>query len=187
MRRVWSEVLTAARTRSRSIEAMLVNATVRTLEGDTLVLGIGAPSLARRLSESRNADVVSAALHDVLGVRWTVRCESADTPAGPARAAAPAAQRPAPPVRRSAPQTTPAPAPAPAAPEPRPAVAPPVDEEPLPPEPPDEEPPDDEFAADPMTDSAAPDDMPNPDRNGPEEAAMRLLSSTFGAQRLDPR
>ena len=38
-----------------------------------------------------------------------------------------------------------------------------------------------------MTDSAAPDDMPNPDRNGPEEAAMRLLSSTFGAQRLDPR
>ncbi len=186
VRRVWSEVLTAARTRSRSIEAMLVNATVRTLEGDTLVLGIGAPSLARRLSESRNADVVSAALHDVLGVRWTVRCESADTPAGPARAAAPAAQRPAPPVRRSAPQTT-APAPAPAAPEPRPAVAPPVDEEPLPPEPPDEEPPDDEFAADPMTDSAAPDDMPNPDRNGPEEAAMRLLSSTFGAQRLDPR
>ena len=111
VRRVWSEVLTAARTRSRSIEAMLVNATVRTLEGDTLVLGIGAPSLARRLSESRNADVVSAALHDVLGVRWTVRCESADTPAGPARAAAPAAQRPAPPVRRSAPQTRPRPRP----------------------------------------------------------------------------
>ena len=38
-----------------------------------------------------------------------------------------------------------------------------------------------------MTDSAAPPDMPEPERNGPEEAAMRLLSSTLGAQRLDPR
>ncbi|MGI5126892.1 DNA polymerase III subunit gamma and tau [Pseudonocardia sp. CA-107938] len=181
VRRVWSEVLSAARGRSRSIEAMLVNATVRSLDGDTLVLGIGAPSLARRLSESRNADVVSAALHDVLGVRWTVRCESADAPSGPpARAAGPAPQRQAPPQRRQVPP----PAPQPAAPQ-RPA--PPVDEEPLPPEPPDDdEPPeDDEYAADPMTDSVAPPDMPPPERNGPEEAAMRLLSSTLGAQKLD--
>src|SRR5690606_30386663 len=87
VRRVWSEVLAAARSQSRSIEAMLVNATVRAVQGDTLVLGIGAPSLARRLSEPRNADIVSAALHSVLGVRWQVRCESGDAPAAPPAAA----------------------------------------------------------------------------------------------------
>ncbi|MDN5858740.1 MAG: DNA polymerase III subunit gamma and tau, partial [Pseudonocardia sp.] len=109
VRRVWSEVLAAVRTRSRSIEAMLVNTTVRAVDGDTLVLGIGAPSLARRLSESRNADVVCAALHDVLGVRWTVRCESGDTPADPPRATAvaPAPPRPAQPVDRPTPQPGP--------------------------------------------------------------------------------
>ena len=198
VRRVWSEVLAAARSHSRSIEAMLVNATVRALDGDTLVLGIGAPSLAKRLSESRNADVVSAALHDVLGVRWTVRCETGDGPSGaPARAAAAAPQRPA--TQRQAPQRRQVPPPAaqqqptppPAAPEQpqRAATPPPVDDEPLPPEPPDdEEPPeDDEYSADPMTDSAAPPDMPEPERNGPEEAAMRLLSSSLGAQKLEPR
>ena len=199
VRRVWSEVLAAARGHSRSIEAMLVNATVRALDGDTLVLGIGAPSLAKRLSESRNADVVSAALHDVLGVRWTVRCESGDSPSGaPARAAAAAPQRPAPqrqvPQRRQAPPPAAPQQPSPqqpsAAERPQRSAAPPAaDDEPLPPEPPeDEEPPeDDEYSADPMTDSAAPPDMPEPERNGPEEAAMRLLSSTLGAQRLDPR
>ncbi len=204
VRRVWSEVLAAARGHSRSIEAMLVNATVRALDGDTLVLGIGAPSLAKRLSESRNADVVSAALHDVLGVRWTVRCESGDSPSGaPARAAAAAPQRPAAqrqvPQRRQAPpaaaaqpstQQPPSAQQSPAAERPqRPAAPPAADDEPLPPEPPeDEEPPeDDEYSADPMTDSAAPPDMPEPERNGPEEAAMRLLSSSLGAQKLDPR
>ncbi|MDN5859881.1 MAG: hypothetical protein L0H84_14790, partial [Pseudonocardia sp.] len=86
---------------------------------------------------------------------------------------APAPPRPAQPVDRPTPQPGP--------------VVPPVDEEPLPPEPPDDdEPPDDRYAGDPTADPAVPDDGPQPERDGPEEVALRLLSSTFGAQRLDP-
>ncbi len=80
VRRVWSEILAAARQRSRSTEALLVNATVRAVDGDTLVLTIGSPPLARRLSEPRNTDVIAEALHAVLGVRWTVRCDQGDGP-----------------------------------------------------------------------------------------------------------
>ena len=80
VRRVWSEILAAARQRSRSTEALLVNATVRAVDGDTLVLAIGSPPLARRLSEPRNTDVIAEALHAVLGVRWTVRCDQGDGP-----------------------------------------------------------------------------------------------------------
>ena len=138
VRRVWSEVLAAARSQSRSIEAMLVNATVRAVEGDTLVLGIGAPSLARRLSEPRNADIVSAALHSVLGVRWQVRCESGDTPAPPP------AGRGGPPRRSGAGRRPPAPAAGAAAGAGPPTAAArrpsaPDDGVPLPPEPPDED------------------------------------------------
>ncbi|WP_281690723.1 DNA polymerase III subunit gamma and tau [Pseudonocardia thermophila] len=188
VRRAWSQVLAAARTRSRSIEAMLVNATVRAVNGDELVLSIGAPSLARRLSESRNADIVSAALYEVLGVRWRVRCEAGD---GPAATRSGAAARQTPP-RSEPPQHRPVPPPAASQPQ-RPAPPPPppepVDDVPPPPEPPeDEEPPeDDEYAVDPLTDEAAPPDMPPPERDGPEEQALRLLSSTLGAQPIDPR
>ncbi len=90
VRRVWSEILAAARQRSRSTEALLVNATVRAVDGDTLVLTIASPPLARRLSEPRNTEVIAEALHAVLGVRWTVRCDQGDGPP-PAR---PAGARP---------------------------------------------------------------------------------------------
>jgi DNA polymerase-3 subunit gamma/tau len=185
VRRVWSEVLAAARSQSRSIEAMLVNATVRAVEGDTLVLGIGAPSLARRLSEPRNADVVSAALHSVLGVRWQVRCESGDAPTppppagrgGPPRRSGPgdAPQRPqqsSPPVRANRPP----PARRPSAPD---------DGVPLPPEPPDEDAPpeDDEEAM--LAEAAVP--VRDAERRDPEEAAIELLTSQLGARAIDRR
>ncbi|MHA6619444.1 DNA polymerase III subunit gamma and tau [Pseudonocardia sp. DLS-67] len=184
VRRVWSEVLAAARSQSRSIEAMLVNATVRAVQGDTLVLGIGAPSLARRLSESRNADVVSAALHTVLGVRWQVRCESGDAPAPAAplaggRGGAP--RRSEPPARA---QQAPPPARAPRPPPARRSPAP-DDGVPLPPEPPDDEaPPDDDEEA--MLAEAA---VPASDgqRRDPEEAAIELLTTQLGARAIDRR
>ena len=85
VRRVWSEILAAAKQRSRSTGALMVNATVRTVEGDVLVLAIGSEPLARRLSEQRNTDVIADALHAVLGVRWRVRCDHGDaTPPRPA-------------------------------------------------------------------------------------------------------
>ena len=62
----------------------MVNATVRAVDGDVLVLTIGSEPLARRLSEQRNTDVIADALHAVLGVRWRVRCDHGDAapPAG---------------------------------------------------------------------------------------------------------
>jgi DNA polymerase III subunit gamma/tau len=182
---VWSEVLAAARAQSRSIEAMLVNATVRAVQGDTLVLGIGAPSLARRLSESRNADIVSAALHTVLGVRWQVRCESGDAPAAAPPAAPPAGgrgsapRRPEPPSR---PQQAPPPARAQRPPPARRSSAP-DDGVPLPPEPPDDEAPpeDDEEAM--LAEAAVP--VSDAERRDPEEAAIELLTTQLGARAIE--
>jgi DNA polymerase-3 subunit gamma/tau len=121
----------------------MVNATVRAVDGDVLVLTIGSEPLARRLSEQRNTDVIADALHAVLGGRWRGRCDPGDAAPPPARPAA---------IRSSTPPQRPSrPAPSRPAPPRRPA---PDDGEPLPPEPPDEEaPPDDEEAM--MAEAAA--------------------------------
>ncbi|WP_345607297.1 DNA polymerase III subunit gamma and tau [Pseudonocardia adelaidensis] len=181
VRRVWSEVLAAARSQSRSIEAMLVNATVRAVQGDTLVLGIGAPSLARRLSEPRNADIVCAALHSVLGVRWQVRCESGDAPAAapPAGGRGGAPRRSEPPSRpQQAPQQTRTHRPPPA----RRSSAP-DDGVPLPPEPPDDDvPPDDDEEAM-LAEAAVP--VSDSERRDPEEAAIELLTTQLGARAIE--
>jgi DNA polymerase III subunit gamma/tau len=186
VRRVWSEILAAARSRSRSIEAMLVNATVRAVQGDTLVLGIGAPSLARRLSEPRNADIVSAALHSVLGVRWQVRCEHGDGSAPEGRGGPP--RRPGP---SDAPQRPQPPQPPPPQQAPRSHRPPPVrrstaadDGVPLPPEPPgDDVPPEDDEEA--MLAEAAASGARGVERRDPEEAAIELLTTQLGARAID--
>ncbi|QYN36094.1 DNA polymerase III subunit gamma and tau [Pseudonocardia sp. DSM 110487] len=180
VRRVWSEVLAAARSQSRSIEAMLVNATVRAVEGDTLVLGIGAPSLARRLSESRNADIVSAALHSVLGVRWQVRCESGDAPAAPPAGGRASAPRRSEPPSRPQQATSP-----PRAQRQAPTRRAPASDDgvPLPPEPPDEDAPpeDDEEAM--LAEAAVP--VSDAERRDPEEAAIELLTTQLGARAIE--
>jgi DNA polymerase-3 subunit gamma/tau len=164
VRRVWPEILAATRTQSRSIEAMLVNATVRALDGDVLVIGMGVPSLARRLSEAKNTDVVTAALLAVLGVRWQVRFEHGDGGGGSTPRAAtppPAPPRRPPPVRRSTARD---------------------DGEPLPPEPPEEEaPPEDEESM--IAEAAAA--VPVAVRRDPEEEAIELLTSQLGARTME--
>jgi DNA polymerase-3 subunit gamma/tau len=203
VRRVWSEILAAARQRSRSTEALLVNATVRAVQDDTLVLAIGSPPLARRLSDPRNTDVIVEALRAVLGVQWRVRCESGD---GAAPAAAPPRTRAAAP-QRQAPQRASRPEPQrpseQAQPQPGPSYERPsrpeqsqradprrrsgTDESgiPLPPEPPaDEPPPDDEEA---MLAEAATSRGEQVVRRDPEEAAIELLASQLGASTIEPR
>jgi len=93
VRRLWSEVRSAVRGRSRTTEVMLSSATVRRLDDGTLVLSHDSAPLAARLSEPRNADVVRQALRDVLGVDWAVVCEATSTDAAPP-AAPPSAPRP---------------------------------------------------------------------------------------------
>jgi DNA polymerase-3 subunit gamma/tau len=171
---VWSEILAATKQRSRSTGALLVNATVRALDDDVLVLAIGSEPLARRLSETRNTDVIADALHAVLGVRWRVRCDHGDAaPPTPARAAPRASALPQRPSR-----------PTPSRPAPARRTAP-DDGVPLPPEPPDDDvPPDDEEAmlAEAAADAAAP-----VLRRDPEEVAIELLSAQLGAKAIDRR
>ena len=94
VRTMWPTVRDKVRQRSRTTEVMLAGATVRAVEGDTLVLTHASAPLARRLCEQRNADVIAEALKDALGVSWRVRCEvGTDAPAA-AAASAPSPARP---------------------------------------------------------------------------------------------
>lgn len=75
VRSMWTTVREKVRQRSRTTEVMLAGATVRAVEGDTLVLSHASAPLAKRLSEQRNSDVIREALKDALGVDWKIRCE----------------------------------------------------------------------------------------------------------------
>ncbi|UQS21372.1 DNA polymerase III subunit gamma and tau [Amycolatopsis thermalba] len=126
IRRVWPDLLSAIRKTSRSTEAMMINATVQSVEGSLVVLAHSAEPLARRLSEPRNADFIAGALHEVLGGTWQVRCvHGGGGGGGSARRDGPG-PRPNPP-QREAPQQQqrtfqrPAPAPQAAPPPPEPA------------------------------------------------------------------
>jgi DNA polymerase III subunit gamma/tau len=76
VRTIWPTVRDKVRQRSRTTEVMLAGATVRAVEGNTLVLTHESAPLAKRLCEQRNADVIAEALKDALGVNWRVRCET---------------------------------------------------------------------------------------------------------------
>ncbi|HKT02968.1 MAG TPA: DNA polymerase III subunit gamma and tau, partial [Rugosimonospora sp.] len=73
VRRHWDEILTSVRRRKRSAEALLREATVREVEGTTLVLlfkhGFHANSVAS------DPQYLLDAVHEVLGDTWRVRCE----------------------------------------------------------------------------------------------------------------
>ena len=139
---------------------MLAGATVRAVEGNTLVLSHESAPLAKRLSEQRNADVIAEALKDALGVNWRVRCE-----AGASTMAAPEAPAPPPrPVERPSRRVVPPPPP--------PAEAPADDES------------DQRAEEESMLAEANQDDASTP-RRDPEEAALELLQSELGARRID--
>jgi DNA polymerase-3 subunit gamma/tau len=76
IRNIWPQLMTALRkfTGGRSLEAMLTQATVATVEGNSLTLTHKSEPLARRLSDQDNARKIAGALTDVLGGEWQVRC-----------------------------------------------------------------------------------------------------------------
>jgi DNA polymerase-3 subunit gamma/tau len=159
VRTLWPTVRDKVRQRSRTTEVMLAGATVRAVEGNTLVLSHESAPLAKRLSEQRNADVIAEALKDALGVDWRVRCEAGAASLAPEAPVAPArpAERPS---RRMVP------------PPPPPSEAP-VD--------PDT---DERAEEESMLAEAGQDDAATP-RRDPEEAALELLHNELGARRID--
>jgi len=160
VRTLWPTVRDKVRQRSRTTEVMLAGATVRAVEGDTLVLSHESAPLAKRLSEQRNADVIAEALKDALGVNWRVRCE-----AGGAAAAAAAEEPAAPPPPVERPRRV-----VPPPPPPTQAVA-------------DAES-DQRAEEESMLAEAGQDDEATP-RRDPEEAALELLQTELGARRID--
>ena len=93
LRRLWPEVLEVVKQSSRRTRALLDNAQITDVEGDTLTLA--APTaLAKMISDDSNTSVLRAALTSVVGGQWKVTVDGA---AKPAAAAAPAANVPPPP------------------------------------------------------------------------------------------
>lgn len=186
VRRLWSDILGAVRKNSRSTEAMLTNATVQSIEGDTVVIAHMAAPLARRLAEPRNADAIATALGEVLGGKWQVKCVHATQNAAATQSVAqkprtepPTYTRPKPAAQQTPEPPRPAPAPPPT---PAPvAAAPPASDEPPPPEPPDDDYYEDEVV------SAAP-AAPAPaeeEESDPEADMMKLLADKLGARPLE--
>jgi DNA polymerase-3 subunit gamma/tau len=82
VRSVWPEVLAAVRGESRSVEAMLSQATVRAVAGQVITLTHQAAPLVRRLADPANTEVVAKALRTALGGEWQVRWEQGGSQAG---------------------------------------------------------------------------------------------------------
>jgi DNA polymerase III subunit gamma/tau len=164
LRRSWSALLKKVREESRSTEAMLTNASVLSVDGDTVTIGHTAAPLARRLAEPRNLDAIVKALEGLYGGSWLVRCVHAEqgSPAADTPRAAPKPARAEPVSRR------------PAEPPPRRAEAPAADDPP-PPEPP-------EFSEEGYYSGAGPE--PDPPAN-PEADMVKLLTDKLGARQLD--
>ena len=76
VRRVWTEVLTVVKEKRRTTQAMLDSATVADLDSSTLILTVPSAALGRRVMEPGNVEVLRAALREILGVDWRIRCQA---------------------------------------------------------------------------------------------------------------
>ncbi|MFV8048763.1 DNA polymerase III subunits gamma/tau [Mycobacterium sp. 48b] len=159
VRSMWTTVREKVRERSRTTEVMLSGAIVRAVEDKTLVLSHESPPLAKRLTESRNADVIRDALKDALGVDWQIRCEIGTAEAAP----------PPPPKAAKPPPRVPT-RPGRVIPEPEPEPVP------EPPSSPEQE--EAEMLAEASQSEAGP-------RRDPEEVALELLQNELGARKIE--
>ncbi|PZG14792.1 DNA polymerase III subunit gamma and tau, partial [Micromonospora craterilacus] len=92
VRRIWPEVVGKVGRKSKKVAAWAREATVREVDGQTLVLTFRYPFHAQALSNE--PDLLIDSLYEELGERWQIRCEVAGERGGtspaPARSAAPA-------------------------------------------------------------------------------------------------
>ncbi len=192
IRQIWPELLKKVGERSKPTLVLLQNATVKTVEGNTLVLAMPTPGLARQLSQESRADVIKATLHDLVAGDWQVQCVHGDA-AAPHAAAPPAADasrrpatatrtRPAAEARIAEPPPAPPRAPVPPPPVQRRSASPP--DVPPPPEPPD----DDEAPPDPRDEDIAVTAQQVPVtaavRRDPDAVAVDLLTQHLRARRI---
>jgi DNA polymerase-3 subunit gamma/tau len=193
LRRLWSQLLAAIP--SKSTQAMLMNAAVQSVDGNTVTIAHTSAPLARRLAAAQNQDAIAAAIGKVVGGSWQVRVVHGEAGGGPGAMAAPAAapprQRPAAPTRPSQ-AARPQPEPRPAPVVPPPAAAPAVDDIPLPPEPdepvepePEPEPESEESM---MAEAArAPEPGELVDRRDPHDVLLEMLAEELGAVPIEKR
>ncbi|WP_326561659.1 DNA polymerase III subunit gamma and tau [Micromonospora sp. NBC_01796] len=128
VRRQWGDVVGMINRTHKRIAALVRDAVVRDLDGNTLVLTVKSPVLAQMLTS--NVEVVTEAIYQEFGERWQIRCEvagdhrsaGASAASRPAPAASTAPPAPAAPAASTA-QATPAASATPAAPAPAPAPA----------------------------------------------------------------
>lgn len=163
VRRVWNEVLAAVQRHRRTTQILLASATVASVSGGALHLTMPAAGMARRVVEPANADLLRAALKEVLGVDWVIRCDAADgqggSSSGPARGAQGGPSGGSGGIRGGQPRG------------PVSDLIPPPDEEEIP----------DDYGDD--VDPSA----PRAAVRDPEEMAIELLTAQLGAKRLDPQ
>jgi DNA polymerase-3 subunit gamma/tau len=182
----WQEVRTAVRTANKVTEVMLSGASVRGVDGSTLILSHESAPLVERLSSKHAVDVITSALHYVFGGTWQVSVHSASSlpaepkpaSATPTKARKPETKQPyVRPSRGGGGVASNAGDGEPPEPEPEP------EPEPLPPEP---EPVSDEDLTDDERDemiATARDSKPDP-RQDPEQIAIALLATELGAKPL---
>ncbi len=103
VRRVWPEVVGKVNRSNKKIAALMRDAVVRDLDGDTLVLTVKSTVLARMMSD--HAQVLTDALYEELGGRWQIRCEVAGERGGTSPGNSRATTSP-PPAATSAPTST---------------------------------------------------------------------------------
>jgi DNA polymerase III subunit gamma/tau len=192
VRRLWPDLLSAVRQQpgGRSTEAMLTNATVQSVEGDTVVIAHAAAPLARRLAEARNVDLITQALNNVVSGHWRVRCVHAG--AAPTPQAASSAPPPPPPPQRPQPSRQVEP---PRREAPRPAGTD-HDDIPPPPEPPEPDdplpPPSPPKSAEEEEEEMLAEASHKPSEGerviarDPEEVAIELLTQELGARKIGP-
>ncbi|WP_305787415.1 DNA polymerase III subunit gamma and tau [Symbioplanes lichenis] len=75
IREVWPEIISTVGRKSKKIAALAQGATVRELEGQTVVLTFRFPAHARMVAA--DPSLISDALYEALGGRWQIRCDVA--------------------------------------------------------------------------------------------------------------
>jgi DNA polymerase-3 subunit gamma/tau len=100
VRRVWDEILATVGARSKKVAAWLREASVRDIDGDTLILTFRYTFHAQAVAA--DPGLVVDAVYEVLGGRWEIRCEMAGDQRGGGAGSAPPAPAATPATRAQA-------------------------------------------------------------------------------------